>query len=1583
MIAVAQSIFTRTLKVLLLEDNADDADFIEELFWEISSKQSLALTSVVRTSEAIRRLQSEKFDVMLLDLDLPDSQGFDTLAKVKEYDTHTPIVVLTANNNEELAVQSIQAGAQDYLVKRTIDSNTLIRCLRHAIERQHTQAALEELTRLQQALLNSANYAIIATTPDGTISTFNAAAERLLGYQAQEVLGIATPAIFHDSQEVAQRAQALSQELGVKIEPGFEVFVAKPRREEIEEQEWTYIRKNGTRFPVLLSTSAVRGDRGQITGFMGIASDITKRKQAEMEIRLLLATTQAISQSPDFHQALAATLRLLCEAIGWDFAEAWIPSASGTVLEYSEGWDANDPALEQFRHQSQQLTFARGVGLPGRIWSSGQPEWIEDITQAKTSTFGRSPLATASGLKASFGVPILARSQVLAVLVFFKRTQAVKEPHLVELVNAVATQLSWHIQRKQAEEALRLSEERFRSLVENLPGAIYRCQWEGDRTAEFISDEIQAITGYPAHDFIDNQRLSIAQLAHPEDANLALSELQAAIASRQPYNLEYRILSADRHLRWVAEKGRAAYSPSGDVLWLDGAIFDISSRKQAELALLQVTQAVESASDAIAITDWDGNSIYHNQAFITRYGYTVEALNAGGGPAILYTKQKILRQIFKTLRQGLAWSGEAQLKTKPGEIVQAQVRADSIFDPAGNPIGMMAVITDLTELKQTESALRLSQQRLQMALAGSGLGMWDWNILTGESYFDPQWKKMLGYEVLEVEDNYHAWERLLHPEDLPKVMEALKAYLEGQASTYEIEFRMLNKAGLWQWILATGKVVERDEWGTPLRMAGTHKDISHHKAAEAEKTQLIASLQQTTRQLQEAQRVAHIGNWEFDTLTGLIAWSEELFHIYGHPSDYTPTFEKLVEQIHPEDRDTFLETLDEAMALGTPYDLDHRIYLPNGEIRYINSKGQALKGKAGNVLRLFGTSMDITDRKLAEQAAAEGQERFRAIFENAAIGIAQVWPDGQFLKVNPGLCQILGYSEAELRRRTFADITHPDDLETDGELQRQLLAGEIPSYAIEKRFVHQSGELVWTHLSVSLVRDPSSDERKYIVKIVEDISDRKLAEIAGQQQLKRQRLVGTVLERIRSSLNLEEILNTAVEEVRHFLQTDRTVIYRFDSNWTGVVAVESVGQEWMPIIGIDIQDNCFQTTYVDLYQQGRARAIADIANSDLKECHQHLLSSLQVKANLVAPILSGKKLWGLLIAHHCSGPRHWQEFEIESLKHISLQLAIAIQQSMLFEQANNELSERKQAELALRESEARERSKAIQLEITLQKLKNTQAQLIQNEKMVSLGQLVAGVAHEINNPVNFIYGNLTPARQYSFDLMRLVRLYQQHYPQPLLEIDRAIETIDLEYLTEDLPKLFNSMKVGADRIREIVKSLRTFSRLDEADMKLVDIHEGIESTLLILQHRLKANDDRPAIQVVKQYEKLPKVQCYAGQLNQVFMNILANAIDALEEREGGRTKSERDRDPSTITIRTFLPTAGWVAVSFADNGLGIKESTLSRLFDPFFTTKPVGKGTGLGLSISHSIIVDKHGGHLTCQSELGKGSEFLIEIPIG
>ncbi|OUC15493.1 MAG: sensor histidine kinase [Alkalinema sp. CACIAM 70d] len=332
-----------------------------------------------------------------------------------------------------------------------------------------------------------------------------------------------------------------------------------------------------------------------------------------------------------------------------------------------------------------------------------------------------------------------------------------------------------------------------------------------------------------------------------------------------------------------------------------------------------------------------------------------------------------------------------------------------------------------------------------------------------------------------------------------------------------------------------------------------------------------------------------------------------------------------------------------------------------------------------------------------------------------------------------------------------------------------------------------------------------------------------------------------------------------------------------------------------------------------------------------------------------------------------------REFVEQELRRSAQQLQTQAEQLQEYNQKlEHKVADRTQ-ELSLKNSE---------LEALLKQLHATQVQIIQNEKMTSLGQLVAGIAHEINNPVSFIHGNIKHLDRYVQDLLGIVQAYQSHYPDPPEVLQVVLEDIDLVFVEQDASKTLRSMQTGTERIQQIVLSLRNFSRLDEAELKTVDLHQGIDSTLLILQHRLLEKTNFPAIQVVKEYGKLPLVKCYPGQLNQVFMNLIINAIDAIENKNKQQSQNFHKSDSSTIWISTQAKSEQWIEIIIADNGVGIVESIRSRIFDPFFTTKPIGQGTGLGLSISHQIVTEKHHGKIWCDSTPDQGSKFVIEIPI-
>ncbi|BAI90639.1 PAS domain S-box protein [Arthrospira platensis NCB002] len=1472
-----------------------------------------------------------------------------------------------------------------------------------------TQIIYPSSPEFQQAIINCADMAIIVTDRNGMVCTFNRAAENLLGYTASEAIDHIHWTEFHHQDHRntshSDQQQQLHQTLIERVILG-----------ETDEQQHTYIRRDGTTLPVSVLISGVRDENGQLMGFLAMVrplpqAAIDTQKQRQQFLRKQQQAQMQLARSWEFYhgdidQAFETLTAIAAQTLQVSRASIWFYTEYHNGIEcvklyeqekncYSQGikleaidypryfaaieteerivaFDAqNDPRTREFTAAYlQPLDIRSMLDIPIRLggetigvlclenqgevidWDLQQQnfatylaDWVTLTLEAHERAIAQKALHQSQKqlqdildhapaiiyMKDNSGRYLLVnreyekrfnlhRDQVLGktdydlftpdiALAFQSADTALLESEKpiqweeeIRFNNTFKTYLSHRFlleddtgkpaaicclatditNHKRSEAALRESEATNRALLNAIPDLILQCQGDGTivdvkpphDSSDWMLPEL--LVGRNILEILPNEVGNHLQNAH--NRALFSSEIQA-IEYKLPANngedwrqYETRIVSGNSQtvisiIRDITEQKRATTelarrvqltalkSEVGFAMTRGGSLSEVLTNCANTLsAYLDDTIAcIWTLNSAKTLLELQGISGLENPPANLAY------IKVGYQPiGVIVSEQQSILSLDLSHH---GWSQDFAIITERGFtnfvgyplIVEgACVGVIGLFSRellSKQVLETLAVIANQMavgiEFKKAVVALQSREEQLELALEGSALGLWDWNISTGEVYFDPQWQRMLGYDEHQIDNSFQSWKQLIHPHDQKRVVEALNDSVKGRRHVYEVEVRMLNSSQQWQWMLYRGKVFTWDEQGRPLRMTGTYKDVSDRKQAEIE------------------------------------------------------------------------------------------------------------------LLRV------------------------KAAVDSSSDAIVMTDLEGKALYLNRALIESYGYTVQELNA-----IGGPIKLYISTRVGNSILASlqNLRSWSGEVGIKTRSGVIIPNLVRADCIFDPTQNPIGLII-VHTDITERRRAEETLQQKLLQERFVGIMLERIRSSLNLQEVLQTAVEEVRYFLQVDRTVIYKFNSDFTGSIAVESVGAEWMALQGLDIRDDCFESSHARLYEDGRTRAIADIYNANLTACHVGLLEGLQVKANLVIPILQPKnvakdnsKLWGLLIAHQCRDTRKWQAFEISSLKQIGVQLAIALQQCSLFEQVQMELAERKQAEEALQRSEGRERRKAKQLSTTLQELKSTQAQIIQSEKMASLGQLVAGVAHEINNPISFIYGNVNPARQYLADLLDLCELYQQVYPETHPAIQDKIEEIDLEFIKEDFGQILESMQRGAERVTKIVLSLRNFARLDEAKIKKANINESIENTLMMLQGRFNMVAKKRPIKVVKNWGDVPKIECFASEINQVFLNLLNNAIDALEDR----IKVHRDFIP-TLTVTTLPvhhPKSGNVGVKIeiADNGLGIPQEIQSKIFDPFFTTKSVGRGTGLGLSIAHKTIVEQHGGYLECDSQENVGTTMIIRL---
>ncbi|MEG4118070.1 PAS domain S-box protein [Microcoleus sp. N9_B4] len=921
---------------------------------------------------------------------------------------------------------------------------------------------------------------------------------------------------------------------------------------------------------------------------------------------------------------------------------------------------------------------------------------------------------------------------------------------------------------------------------------------------------------------------------------------------------------------------------------------------------------------------------------------------------------------------------------------------------------MYGIGRDITAQKQAEAALQESQRFVERIANTSPNLLFVYDESEQRNvYSNREITDTLGYTSAEVEKmGRNLLPTIIHPDDLakfPGYFQQLENAPDGEVIEYE--YRVRDRQNCWHWLVSRNIVFSRTEDGKIKQRLGAATDITERKIAEqalaeqlklsvftadvgialTQNQTLLATLQYCADAVVRHLDVAFARIWtlnEEGNVLQLQASAGIYTHIDGAHSriavgelkiglialERQPHITNSVKE-DPRIKDKEWAAREGMVAFaGYPLIVDNQLL---GVIAMF-----ARQELNESTLIALASSADTIalgiKRKQTEEALARQQQTLRAIIDNAPIWVWLTNASGRMLLINKTFCEDVAIPESRfLAASHYSEVLGLEASATCMESDAQAWSQDIPCYAQEAMQL-ADGKKHYLETIKTKVKDDFGNTIGLIglgldvTKQKESQRQLQKSEARFRKLAEQEALMNQLASNIRESLDLDTILATTVQQIRDLLQVDRCVFiwYLPDASppaWD--VVHEAKNDDLFSLLGYypaDITGTLPQKiANLEVYQ------IDDVATFS-NPVEREFFLQVGYKSVLDLPIKSAGGLTGVVSCISCSEVRKWTKEEVELMEAIGAQLGIAISQSELYTKSVDS------ARIA--------QEQAAKLEVTLCELQQAQTQLVQAEKMSSLGQMVAGIAHEINNPVTFIFGNLTYTEEYTTNLMKLLQMYRDEYPEPSPALQEEIEVLELDFLLDDLPKMLSSMQVGATRIRDIVRSLRNFSRLDESDMKKVNIHEGLDSTLMILEHRLKLQPvsvagteyDRPAIQIIKEYGQLPLVECYAGLLNQVFMNIIANAIDVLQEPL---------ENPGIIRISTEVE-GSLAVIRIADNGAGITDQVKQRIFDPFYTTKPIGSGTGMGLAISHSIIVEKHKGEIKCFSVVGKGTEFIIEIPI-
>ncbi|MEG4110758.1 MULTISPECIES: PAS domain S-box protein [unclassified Microcoleus] len=1475
-------------KVLLVEDNPHEAELIEDLLSEIGGAQRIVLTKVERLSEAQQRLNQETFDIILLDLSLPDSVGIETVARVQEYGVNVPIVVLTAQNDEELALRLISVGVQDYLVKRKIDSELLIRSLRYAIERQNSQDALRNSEEKYRSVVENSliGIAIIAPIIDCEIPQncnwieVNDALCNLLGYERYELMQNNWLELTHPEDFDANLAK-LSQMLAGTID-GY-----------ISDKRW--LKKDGEIVHTRVSLRCIRRQDGSINRMIEVVLDVSDRYRYEAKLKAseeflnhtINATPDPIFVKDEQHRWMILN-DAFCQLVGKSRQELigksdydFFPQSEAAVF-----WTKDEEVLRTGVCLETEEKFTDSAGR-------------EHIISTKKSVF-----QIADGSKVIVGT------------------------------------IRDFTEYRQQQKALEQSEARFQKLVANLPGIIYQLRMSatGKMFFPYISSGSSKLYELEAEAIEENAEL-IFNGIHPDD----LLDLKASIAisatKLEPWQQQWRQTLPSGKVKWLQGAARperltneSKSSSEGDILW-DGLVMDITELKQAQT---ERDRFFTISLDLLCIVGFDGYFKRLNPAWSTALGYSITELFAKQMIEFVHPddRKATAAEGAKLIAGTSSISFENRYICKDGSYKYFLWTA-SPFSEEGL---IYSVGHDITSRKQAES--QLQRQAVAMAAAYDGIAIFNNNkecIYSNDAYL-----KMYGltspselygkkWKMLYSKAENIFFELQIMPMLLQKGycnIEAIGQRQDGSKFPQELSLTML----------VGGEIIS------------IVRDITNRKQVES-------ALRLSQRRYQTLAEASPVCIFHTDTLGNCLYVNKRWSEITGLKAELAAEI-GWMNAIHSDDVERVKNEWHRATIEKRPFKSEYRFQHPDGRIIWVIGQAIAEIGDKQEIKGYIGTITDISDRKQAELDLLRVTQAVESTSD--AIGIADL--TGRSFYHNQAFIQQYGYTAEELNTAGGLTAIYP---QTKVLLEMFKTIRKGKSWQGELKINTKNNALVTTLFRADGIKDETGNLIG-LVGVITDITERKQAEMALQQQLRRERLVVAMLDRIRSSLNLEEVLSTAVEEVRHFLQTDRTVIYRFNPDWSGFVVVESVAKDRISLRNFNNLDGCFKEKFVDIYQQGGIRSMENIYQENLTECHIKFLEGLEVKANLIVPILKAREsisqteltaknqLWGLLIAQDCRGPRPWDSSEIESLRQLCVQLAIAIQQSTLFQQAQTEIADRKLAESALQ-----------------------QAKEVAESANRAKSEFLANMSHELRTPLNGVLG----------------------YAQ-ILKTDKDLNSDQQESLS-NIQQCGQHLLMLIDDVLDLSKIEARKMELYPEELNFLNFTKNIAD---LFQMRASQKE------ILFNYEQvspLPSCVCVdPKRLRQILINLLSNAVKFTNSGGvtfkvgyvGTQAWSRGQNENYELSIlsselkENYLrfaqnanPAQHTLKIRFQveDTGTGIDQSKLEEIFLPFHQVggNTFVEGTGLGLSISQKLA-KMMGTQIGVNSTLGKGSTFWLDLEV-